>query len=257
MAAAARGGRLGVFTDFDGTISFFAPRPDLARIDPRCHDALAVLAPLLPVTGVVSGREVAALHALVGLPELFYGGSHGLTSWYRGEETVEPGAAGLEDLVLPAEADLAAALTGLHVRFERKRFGLAIHYRDDPDPAAARAAILTAITRSPAASAFVVHEGARVVELAPPLGASKGMMLRALRVHFGLTALVFFGDDITDADGFRTIRELRAKGEVQGWAVAALHPETAAEARALADAAVPAVTGVADALEQLARSLTP
>jgi trehalose-phosphatase len=255
-AQAARTGRLGVLTDFDGTISALAPRPDLAVLDPGCGAALAALRPLVPLVGVISGRELDELRALVGLPGLFYSGSHGLSTWYEGVEEVEPGAAALRDLVGPAEADLAAALRGRRVLFERKRFGLAVHYREDPDPDAARFAILEAIGRSAAAAAFVVREGARVVELVPPLGVSKGMALRGAVERFRLDGLVFFGDDRTDADAFTALHDLRAAGRIRGWAVAAVHPETAAEVLTEADAAVPSVTGVTAALTALVGRLT-
>lgn len=257
VARAARRGRLGVLTDVDGTISYLAPRPDLARVDPRCRAALAALRPLAALVGVVSGRELDDVRALVGLDGLLYSGSHGLTWSYGGVDEIEEGAAVFAGLVETARAEMAPALLARRVLFEPKRFSLGVHYRDDPDPGSARAAIFGAINRSPAARAFAAREGARVVELVPPLHISKGTIIRRVVDRFRLGALLFFGDDVTDADAFTALRELRREGRITGTAVLAVHAETAAEARAAADAAVAAVTGVADTLERLVDRLTP
>lgn len=253
---AARQGRLAVLTDVDGTISALAPAPDLAVVSPRARTALASLTELAVVVGAVSGRELDDLRERVGLPDLYYSGGHGISSWYRGVEERAPEAAPFAALTVQAMAELAGPLAGRAVRFEQKRFGVAIHYRGDPDPAAARAAVLAAIAASPAACSFSLKEGARVVELLPPLGITKATTIRRLVERFTIDVLLFFGDDITDADAFAALRELRAAGRITGAAVLAVHPETAAEAYALADVSVPAVEGVAAVLEALERGLS-
>jgi trehalose 6-phosphate phosphatase len=160
-----------------------------------------------------------------------------------------------ENEVEPAASDLARLLSGMPVRFERKRFGLAVHYRDAPDAAAARHEVLAAVSESSAARRFAVREGARVVELTPPLRVSKGTVIRRVVDQFALTDIVFFGDDVTDADAFLALRSLRDEGRIRGVAVAARHPETAAEALASADVEVPGVDGVVVVLETLVRLL--
>jgi trehalose 6-phosphate phosphatase len=254
--AAARDGRLGVLTDVDGTVSPFAQRPDDARVDARALVALSALSSRVTVTGAVSGRDLDDLMRMVGLPDLYYSGGHGL-SWRFGDLSGHTeGAEVFEGAVEPAASDLARLLAGMPVRFERKRFGLAVHYRDAPDAVAARHQVLAAVSESSAARRFSVREGARVVELTPPLRVSKGTVIRRVAEQFALTDLVFFGDDVTDADAFLALRALRDEGRIQGVAVAARHPETAAEALAAADVEVPGVAGVVTALETLVRLLS-
>jgi trehalose 6-phosphate phosphatase len=256
LVTSARDGRLGVLTDIDGTVSPFAQLPDDARVDPRAVTALETLSTHAIVTGVVSGRDLDNLMRMVGLPGLYYSGGHGL-SWRFGELSGHSdGAEVFESAVEPAASDLARLLSGMPVRFERKRFGLAVHYRDAPDAVAARHEVLAAVSESSAARRFAVREGARVVELTPPLRVSKGTVIRRVVEQFALTNLVFFGDDVTDADAFLALRALRDEGRIGGVAVAALHPETAAEALAAADVQVAGVDGVVAALETLARLLT-
>jgi trehalose 6-phosphate phosphatase len=255
LIGAAAVGRLGVLTDMDGTISPLAPRPDLARVDARARSALAALVQRAPLVGVVSGRELDDLRRMLELPGLFYSGGHGLSWCFGDAHGWAGGVERFESLVAPAAADLAARLGGRSMRFEQKRFGLAVHYRDAPDPAAARAAVLAAVSASPPARPFAVREGARVVELTPPVQATKGTVLRDVVDRFALTALLYFGDDVTDADAFRALRELRDAGRISGVAAVAVHAETASEALAAADVRVPAVEGVAAVLEALAKAL--
>ena len=72
-------GRLGVLTDFDGTISPLAPRPEAAAVSTAARAALATLAQRLPVVAAISGRALFDLRAKLDLPDLLYIGSHGLT----------------------------------------------------------------------------------------------------------------------------------------------------------------------------------
>lgn len=255
LATSAHDARLGVLTDVDGTISPFAQRPDDARVDPRAIAALNDLSAHVTITGAVSGRDLDDLITMVGLPDLYYSGGHGL-SWRFGELSGHAeGAEVFESAVEPAAADLARLLGGMPVRFERKRFGLAVHYRDATDAALARHEVLAAVAQSGAARRFAVREGARVVELTPPLRVTKGTVIRRVVEQFALTDVVFFGDDVTDADAFLALRTLRDEGRIRGVAIAARHPETAAEALAAADVEVDGIDGVVASLEGLARLL--
>jgi trehalose-phosphatase len=253
--AAARTGRLGVLTDVDGTISPFAERPEEAQVEPRARDALRALTERVTIVGVVSGRDLDDLERMIGLDGLYYSGGHGLSWRFGALSGHAEGAEVFAPLVEPAATELAARLAGQPVRLERKRFGLAIHYRDAADAAAARAGVLAAVAASAAARRFAVREGARVVELVPPLHVTKGSVICRVVGQFALTDLLFFGDDVTDADAFATLRELRAAGRIRGVSVAAHHPETAAEALAAADVSVPGVLGVVAVLEDLVRFL--
>ena len=98
VTAYQQGRRLGLFFDYDGTLTPFAARPELARLDPAPRGALARLAAAPRVfAGVISGRALEDLKAMVGLPGLDYGGSWGLELESRGRRLgPEPPAAGAE-----------------------------------------------------------------------------------------------------------------------------------------------------------------
>src|SRR5262249_15733424 len=145
LAPLLRGRRLGVLTDVDGTIAPIAVQPEAAAVVPGARAALAALAPHLPVVGAMSGRALADLQRIVGLPELLYIGSQGLTWSYQGVEEVPDEALPFVPLAKQAALELAPLGAIAGVRFEEKGVSLAIHYRLASDAEATRTEILTTV----------------------------------------------------------------------------------------------------------------
>src|SRR5215468_11284856 len=83
--------RLGVATDFDGTVSHYTTDPKASVILPANARALEALAERIAVVGLVSGRPARDLHKLFEHPKLIYYGSHGMDYWH-----VDEPAAGAE-----------------------------------------------------------------------------------------------------------------------------------------------------------------
>ena len=65
-----------VCLDFDGTLSEIVAEPDAARLVPGAAKALERLAALWPVA-ILSGRDLADVRDRVGIPGIWYSGSHG------------------------------------------------------------------------------------------------------------------------------------------------------------------------------------
>ncbi|CMR76699.1 trehalose 6-phosphate phosphatase [Mycobacterium tuberculosis] len=65
-----------VFFDFDGTLSDIVEDPDAAWLAPGALEALQKLAARCPIA-VLSGRDLADVTQRVGLPGIWYAGSHG------------------------------------------------------------------------------------------------------------------------------------------------------------------------------------
>jgi len=203
-------------TDIDGTLSPIASSPEEAEVLPECRQALADLAKVLHLVAVVSGRRVEEARRMVGLDQLTYIGNHGLERWdsaggYRSE--AETYAA----LMAEALRALRQELRGLAgVRLEDKGTVISIHYRSSHQPAAARRAILEAIKRVLPQDGLIIAEGKMVVEVRPPLAIDKGTVVRDLVTEHGLKGIVYLGDDLTDVDAFRVIRELREEEGIVG-----------------------------------------
>lgn len=241
----------GLLTDIDGTISPIAPTPDEARVSPQARAALQRLAHQLDLVAVISGRTVADAATLVGLPELIYIGNHGLELAYG--DRVEPMAEATAytaaiDAVLRA-AQERITLPG--VLFENKGVTAAIHYRLADQPAQAERLIGATLEELIAPHGLLLRPGRMVWELRPPLMIDKGTAARRLVTEFGLRSVIFVGDDRTDADAFRALRELQMQGVCATLNVGVAAAETPAVVRELADVLVEGVAGVERMLGQI------
>ena len=200
--------RLGLVTDVDGTISQIVDQPDAAQITPRSRDLLRALHGQLALVAVVSGRGVADVRRMVGLPELAYIGNHGLEWWRDGQVSVAPNAQAFR----PA---LEAAIHALHAHtvpgmiVEDKIATISVHYRQTADPTATAAALAPVLEQIAAEQQLSLFQGRMIFELRPPVDTNKGSAFRQLVEQHDLGAAIYIGDDTTDVDALRMARELR------------------------------------------------
>jgi trehalose-phosphatase len=208
LARRARGRPLAVFLDYDGTLSPIVERPELAVLDDATRATVASLAARCPVA-VVSGRDRHDVQARVGLSTIAYAGSHGFDiALADGARHEHP--AGQERLAAldRAEAALRAALAGVDgALVERKRYSIATHFRlvADADLPRVERAVGAAL-----APGLRRKEGKKVVELQPDVPWDKGAAVRWLldALALGPDALpLYVGDDVTDEDAFRAVRD--------------------------------------------------
>ena len=200
-----------VFFDFDGTLSDIVNEPDAARPVAGAAEALQRLAARCPVA-ILSGRDLSDVSQRVGLPGIWYAGSHGfeLTAPDGTHHQNEAAAAAIPVLEEAATQlrDRIGAIPGVVV--EHKRFGVAVHYRN-----AARdrvGEVAAAVRAAGRRDALRVTTGREVIELRPDLDWDKGKTLHWVIDHLrgeGSAPLVpiYLGDDITDEDAFDAVRD--------------------------------------------------
>jgi len=200
-----------VFFDFDGTLSDIVNDPDAARPVAGAAEALEKLAAQCPVA-VLSGRDLADVTKRVGLPGIWYAGSHGfeLTA-PDGTHHQNDAAAAAIPMLEQAAARLRQRLGSIPgVAVEHKRFGVAVHYRnaarDRVDEVAA------AVRAAGQRDALRVTTGREVIELRPDIDWDKGKTLRWVMDHLQQTPSaplvpIYLGDDITDEDAFDAVRD--------------------------------------------------
>jgi trehalose 6-phosphate phosphatase len=248
-----------VVTDIDGTVSPIAPTPAEAMVDPGAKAALALLAERLTAVAVVSGRAPQDGEAMVGLPELIYVGNHGLERIARGTPWTHPVAAAAQPAIATALAEIESAARAVAdvpwLLVENKGVTGTIHYRLAPDQTAA-AALLEPVARAAAERhGLRLTLGRMIFEVRPALAVNKGSAIRDLAQDFGLRGIVFFGDDVTDVDAFRALRELRETGEAETLRVGVLGPDTSPAVLAEIDMSVNGVPACAATLIALAARL--
>lgn len=196
---------------------------------------------------------------MVGLPGLIYVGNHGMERIVRGTPWTHPAAEAARAAIAAAlaeiEAEVRAQGEAPWLLVENKGVTGTVHYRLAPDPAAA-AAMLEPLARVAAERyGLRVSPGRMIVELRPALGVNKGTAIRELVDELGLRGVVFFGDDVTDVDGFRALRALREERPVLTLNIAVLGPETPEVVAEAADLAVAGVPACAATLADIAARL--
>ncbi len=204
-------GRPAVFYDFDGTLSDIVNDPDAARPVAGAVEALQRLAAQCPVA-VLSGRDLADVTRRLGVPGIWYAGSHGfeLTAPDGTHHQNEDAAAAIPVLEQAAGElrDRLGSIPGIVI--EHKRFGVAVHYRN-----AARdrvGEVAAAVRAAGRRDALRVTTGREVIELRPDLDWDKGKTLLWVIGHLGEAdsgplVPVYLGDDITDEDAFDAIAD--------------------------------------------------
>jgi trehalose 6-phosphate phosphatase len=201
-----------VFFDFDGTLSDIVENPDSAWLVEGAADALTSLTAQCPVA-ILSGRDLADVRQRIGLPGIWYAGSHGFElTGPDGAHHENAEAAASIPVLEEAAAELADQLGHISgVVVEHKRFGVAVHYRN---AARDRVGEVSAAVRSAGQrTALRVTTGREVIELRPNVDWDKGKTLRWVLdyirhdEHPGPLLPIYLGDDITDEDAFDAVQD--------------------------------------------------
>ena len=91
-------------------------------------------------------------------------------------------------------------------------------------------------------------------QLVPPLEMNKGKALRRLVEHYALRGIMFAGDDVSDLDAVREIRQMKQEG-IDAISVAVKHLDTPPALLREADIAVEQVDGMAELLGEIVAAL--
>jgi trehalose 6-phosphate phosphatase len=188
-AIAAEPEQAGLFLDIDGVLAPIVPRPSDARVPDETRAELQRLAGRYRLVACVTGRPSSVAREIVGVPELTYVGEHGLELDPRAQEWGPRIHAFADDAPWPEE---------------RKPLSVAFHYRTAVDRGEARAT-LEAIAAAAQEQGFRTRWGRLVLEVLPPVDASKGTAVRGLLEQMGLRRALYAGDDTTDLDGFAAL----------------------------------------------------
>jgi trehalose 6-phosphate phosphatase len=247
--------RAAILTDVDGTLAPIVERAGEAAVPAPAREALAALSRRFGLIGCISGRRAEEARRLVGLDGIAYAGNHGLELLLAGERAPrpDPSLAGREreaaDFIAAID-DGALSATGL--RLEDKGPIQALHWRGAGDEAAAEAQAHELATEAGRAG-LEPRWGRKVLELRPVGGGGKDAAVASLLATDGIEIAVYAGDDRTDLDAFRRLRELTEAGELTAAVcVGVLSDEAPAELREESDLTVEGPPGWLAILEWLA-----
>ena len=229
-ALAAEPALAALLLDVDGTLAPIVANPEDARVPDATRAELVRLAARYPLVACVSGRPAEVARAIVGIPELTYVGEHGLELHPDAPKWAPRIRTFAERAGWPAEEKPIAA---------------AFHYRTAPDTEEARR-VLSRVAEAAVAEGFRARWGRLVLEVLPPLEATKGTAVQYLLGQHGLRRALYAGDDTTDLDGFAALDGLELAVRV-----AVATPESPPALREQADVVVDSPEALAGLLTQL------
>lgn len=223
--------RSALFLDVDGVLAPIVERPEDARVPDETRVELRRLADRYALVACVTGRTSELARTIVGVDTLRYVGQHGLE--------LHPEAAAWAGRI----HDYARA-SGWN-DLELKPLTAAFHYRRAADHVTAREQ-LEGIAAGALDAGFHTKWGRFVLEVLPPVDASKGTGVRALLAESGLRRGLYAGDDVTDLDGFRALDGLEVAVRI-----AVSSPEGPTELGELADLVVGSPAALLELLRRL------
>lgn len=250
----------GLFSDLDGTLSAITATPAASVVLPEVRELLDEAREAFELVAVVSGRPAIEAARLVQVPGVVYSGNHGLervrlepeNSRGRGSvpREVHPDAAryahAIDETLVTIKTTLARRFPGIWI--EPKGVTGTVHLRAVAEPEAAEEAVFALARQLGGPRGLRITRGRRVVELRPPVEANKGTAVAGLIREHDLSGAIYIGDDYSDLDAFRALRELSAAAGIRTATVAVLSAEAPAE---LAEAADIRLAGEAEVPEFL------
>lgn len=233
LAARLGGEPLAVMLDVDGTLAPIAPRPAEAAVPEETRRALAHLAVRPGVhVALVSGRAARDALRMGGTDKVWVLGNHGIELVTPdGESHADPRAEPYRDAMARAAQALRERTADIRgVLVEDKVWTLSVHYRLAPEGVERR--LHSLLEELAHALGLRVTQGKKVLELRPPVRIDKGTAVLTLARQLGAldpgASVLFAGDDRTDEDAFRALRErlpravtVRVTGGEGGWETAA------------------------------------
>ena len=196
-----------LFLDYDGTLSPIVSDPAAAVLVDGAAEALELVAAACPVA-ILSGRDLADIRSRVGIPGIWYAGSHGFElTGPDGTYHCNDAAAVCVPLLERAATELTHRLARIPgVRVEHKRFAVAVHYREvEPQHVDEIVALAHLLGQR---AGLRVTSGRMLVELRPDIDWDKGTTLAWIRDRIDPTDSllpIYIGDDLTDEDAFDAV----------------------------------------------------
>ena len=249
--------RTAILTDVDGTLAPIVERAEDAAVPAAAREALAALSERYALVGCISGRRAAEARRLVGFDSLAYAGNHGLELLMPGEETPSP-----DPSIAGRETEAAEFLAGVDgerfaaagLRVEDKGPIQALHWRGSADERAAESCAHE-IANEAGKAGLEPRWGRKVLELRPLGGGGKDGAVASLLAGDQFDRATYAGDDRTDLDAFRRLRQLQEEGRLAAAVcVGVLSAEAPAELAEESDVVVTGLDGWLAILEWLAEA---
>jgi len=207
-----------LFLDYDGTLTPIAQSPDKAIIPREAMETLRALSknPNCKVA-IISGRALKDIKNKIGLERMIYAGNHGMEIDGPKIKFKIPVSMGYMTILKKIKAILKKKLSKIKgAIIEDKGLTLSVHYRlvDAKDAWLVKTIFHETLAYYIVSDKIKIRPGKKVLEIRPPLEWDKGKIVLWLlaRRKFILNEEpcipIYIGDDITDEDAFRVLKNI-------------------------------------------------
>lgn len=204
-----------LFLDYDGTLTPIVKTPDRAAIPAGTKRILRELSELSQCrVAIISGRMLRSVKRMAGLRGIIYAGNHGLEIEGPKIKFLSPVSSSYRALLIKIRDELHKKLSGIKgVLIEDKGLTLSLHYRlvNKKDIPRVETIFHETVIVYLVGNKIKFKSGKMVLEIRPPVNWDKGKVVLWLlaRRQFkqGTNILpVYIGDDVTDEDAFKVLR---------------------------------------------------
>lgn len=205
-----------LFCDYDGVLAPIAPRPQDARLSEETVRLLRRLSNNDSMhMHIVSGRSLADIRARIGIPCITYAGNHGLEIDGPSIKKIQQIPNRMHDTIRTLAGTLQRAMQAYPgVIVEDKMLAVAVHFRQSAHEQIPLILndVSALVAGQNADHLLRVASGKSVVEIRPNVDWNKGKAIRfLLEGRHGAdwpkrVLPVYLGDDETDEDAFRVLR---------------------------------------------------
>jgi len=206
-----------LFLDYDGTLTAIAESPNKALLPKQTRTLLRRLSASSRCKLVImSGRALRDIKERVGLTNIIYSGNHGLQMWGPGVQPHPPVSPAYKAVLKQIRTRLRKRLSLLKgVLIEDKELSIGLHYRqvNNAQISFVKTAFHQIAGPFLTSNRIKVTAGKKVLEIMPSGQWNKGKgvlwLLRTCRAarHFQSIVPVYVGDDITDEDAFKALKD--------------------------------------------------
>ena len=211
-----------VFLDYDGTLSPIVTDPNKAYISEETRKAVLEVSTRFR-TSIISGRSVDKVKNFVGLPHLFYAGSHGMDIegpdvGISGQTTnrVKHRPEGLDqNEAAGARDELSERTAGIEgVTIEDNKFCCSVHFRNCKDPTSVDR-VERIVREVSDERGLDVKRGRKVFEVRPRVSSERERERSALLAPVSLPALIVSLTDWLLASPLRLLVVVAVSGHLE------------------------------------------
>ena len=200
-----------VFVNYDETLASLAGKAEQTELPPGMRQTLRALARMEKVEiAVFSGRNLADVQALVGVPNVMVAGNHGLEIQTPEYSFLEPAALARQGTLRELAANLTQKLQPIAgVRIDEKSLAIVVDYSQAGDTQVEEVRRILHAALANASHPFVLTQAEKTYEIRPRVYWNKKDAVQWIREriegHEALT--IYIGGDASDETAFAALAE--------------------------------------------------